>query len=332
MKNANIDYDWSNWVQKMRPYSKPNLSKSLIQILNSFLPYLLLWVIMIYSLSYSYWITLAFSVIAAGFLIRIFIIFHDCGHGSFFKSVKINRIVGIIAGFLVFTPYHKWHYQHKIHHQTVGNLDKRGVGDVMTLTVDEYKNRTPKQQLLYRLYRNPIVLFLIAPIILFTILHRFPSKQLSKKINLYTHLTTLALIITITIISLFIGFKTFVLIQLPIIYFATVFGIWLFYLQHQYKEVIWERKEKWDYKTIAMNGSSYIKFPRLLQWFSGNIGIHHIHHLNPKIPNYYLEKCLQENPIFQKTPLDFWSSIESIKYRLWDEQKHQLVGFKEAFD
>lgn len=328
MEDTSLKNNWSNWVKIMRLYNKPSSSKSFVQIINSLVPYVGLWLLMIYSLQISYWITLSLSIFAAGFLIRIFIIFHDCGHGSFFKSVKTNRIVGIIAGLLVFTPYHKWHYQHKIHHQTVGNLDQRGEGDVMTLTVEEYKNKTPKQQLLYRLYRNPIILFLIAPFILFTIFHRLPNKQLSAKINFYTHLTTLGLIAGITLISFLISFKTFVLIQVPILYVASVFGVWLFYLQHQYKDVVWERKENWDYKTIAMNGSSFIKFPKLLQWFSGNIGIHHIHHLNPKIPNYYLEKCLNENPIFQKKPLNFWSSIQSIHYRLWDEQSHQLVSFK----
>lgn len=332
MEKANLKNDWSNWVKIMRLYNRPNNFKSIVQILNSVIPYIGLWVLMYYSLAISYWLTFALSILAAGFLIRIFIIFHDCGHGSFFKSVRINKYVGIIAGLLVFTPYHKWHYQHKVHHQTVGNLDKRGVGDVMTLTVAEYKSRTPAQQLAYRLYRNPFVLFLIAPFVLFTILHRFPNKDLSKKINLYTHITTLALIVIITLISLWIGFKTFLLIQVPIIYFAAVFGVWLFYLQHQYKEVVWVREEDWDYQTIAMEGSSYIKFPRILQWFSGNIGIHHIHHLNPKIPNYNLQKCLVENPIFQKKPMHFLDSLKAIHFHLWDEKKHQLVSFKEALN
>jgi omega-6 fatty acid desaturase (delta-12 desaturase) len=332
MEKANLKNDWSNWVKIMRLYNRPNNFKSIVQILNSVIPYIGLWVLMYYSLAISYWLTFALSILAAGFLIRIFIIFHDCGHGSFFKSVRINKYVGIIAGLLVFTPYHKWHYQHKVHHQTVGNLDKRGVGYVMTLTVAEYKNRTPAQQLAYRLYRNPFVLFLIAPFVLFTILHRFPNKDLSKKINLYTHITTLALIVIITLISLWIGFKTFLLIQVPIIYFAAVFGVWLFYLQHQYKEVVWVREEDWDYQTIAMEGSSYIKFPRILQWFSGNIGIHHIHHLNPKIPNYNLEKCMEDNPIFQKKPMHFLDSLKAIHFHLWDEKKHQLVSFKEALN
>ena len=183
---------------------------------------------------------------------------------------------------------------------------------------------------MYRLYRNPIILFLIAPFILFTIIFRIPSKKYSRKINLYSHLTTLGLIGMIIIVSFLIGFKTYLLIQIPVLYFGSVFGVWLFYLQHQFKDVVWERSENWDYKLMAMQGSSFVKFPRILQWFSGNIGFHHIHHLGPKIPNYNLEKCNRENPIFQKESITFLSSFQSMHFRLWDEGKHRLVGFREA--
>jgi len=318
---------WENWTNTIRKYAKPNALKSWWQIINSFVPYIILWILMVYSLKYSFWITLALSFIAAGFLVRIFIIFHDCGHGSFFKSGLLNKITGIIAGGTAFTPYHKWHYQHKIHHQTVGNLDKRGMGDVTTWTVDEYKNSSRKNQMLYRLYRNPIILLLIAPLILFLVMNRLPGKELPKPINLFTHLTTLGLVAVITFISLIIGFKAFILIQIPVLFFASVFGVWLFYVQHQFKDVIWERNENWDFRIIAFKGSSYLKFPRVLQWFSGNIGFHHIHHLGMKIPNYNLEKCLIENAIFQKEPLTFLSSLKSTKYRLWDEEKYEIVGF-----
>ena len=324
------DTNWSNWTKIIAKYRHPDPVKSWWQIINSFVPYFALWGLMIYSLNYSYWYTLLLSIPAAGFLARIFIIFHDCGHGSFFKSPILNRIVGIIAGGMVFTPYHKWHFHHHVHHKTVGNLDKRGMGDVLTLTTEEYKNKTPRQQLFYRLYRNPFILLIIAPFFLFTIAQRFPDKRLPRKVNLYTHLTNLGLIIVIFLVSLLIGIKTFLLVQIPILFFATGFGVWLFYVQHQFKGVVWERSDKWDYKTIAMQGCSYLKFTRIMQWFSGNIGFHHIHHLSFKIPNYNLEKCLRENPLFYKEPLTFFSSLKSIKYRLWDEKKHRLVSFKEA--
>ncbi|HEY6915451.1 MAG TPA: fatty acid desaturase [Paludibacter sp.] len=326
----NINDEWSNWTSIIRPYAQPNPVKSWWQVINSFVPYLLLWGPMVYSLKYSYWLTLALSILAAGFLVRIFIIFHDCGHKSFFKSKKLNNIVGIIAGGFAFTPYHKWHYEHLVHHRTVGNLDKRGMGDVMVYTVEEFKNSSKKQQLFYRIYRNPVVMILIVPLFLFTIVNRFPNKKLTKRINVYVHLTTLILTIIITIVSLLIGFKTFILIQIPVLFFSSIFGVWLFYVQHQYKDVVWERTEKWDYRTIAMNGASYLKYPKILQWFSGNIGFHHIHHLSSKIPNYNLEKCLLENKIFQKEYLTFLSSFQCLKYKLWDEEKHKLVSFKEA--
>ncbi|MCF8379712.1 MAG: fatty acid desaturase [Bacteroidales bacterium] len=321
---------WSNWRTIIRRYTQPNTAKSWWQVINSFIPYIALWILMIYSLNYSYWYTLALSFIAAGFLVRIFIIFHDCGHGSFFKSTNLNKVVGIIAGGLTFTPYHKWHYQHMVHHQTVGNLDKRGMGDVMTLTLEEFKNSPKKEQNFYRWYRNPVILLIIVPFFLFTVINRFPDKKIPKQINMYTHLTSIALIVAVTILSLLIGFKTFALIQVPVLVFASIFGVWLFYIQHQFKDVIWERNENWDYTKIAMMGCSFVKFPRILQWFSGNIGFHHIHHLSLKIPNYNLEKCHRDNPIFQKEPLTFLSSLQCVKYRLWDEDRHKLVSFKEA--
>lgn len=320
----------SDWTAIIKKYNKSNPLRSWWQIINTIIPYCGLWILMYYSLNYSYWITLGISIVTAGFLVRIFIIFHDCGHGSFFKSQTLNRIVGILLGLLVFTPHHKWHYLHKVHHKTVGNLDKRGMGDVDTLTIEEYNSKTTFQKFAYRIYRNPIILFILAPFFVFTLFNRFPSKQLSTKINVYTHLTTIAAIVMVLIFTYFIGIKTYVLIQIPVLFFATISGVWLFYLQHQYPEVVWVRNEKWDHKTIALNGSSYIKFPRIIQWFSGNIGIHHIHHLSSQIPNYNLEKCHQENPEFQKESMSFFDSFKTLKLRLWDEKNQRLVSFKEA--
>lgn len=299
-------------------------------MINSIVPYIGLWVAMIYSLNISYWLTLGLSIIAAGFLARIFIIFHDCGHGSFFKSKKLNKIVGIITGMLVFTPYHKWHYQHKIHHKTVGNLDKRGVGDVKTLTVEEYKNLSRGKQLVYRIYRNPVMLFIIAPFFLFTVVNRFPKKELPGNINRYTHLTTLGIIVAVTAMSLLIGIKSFLLIQIPILYVASGFGVWLFYVQHQFEDTVWERESSWNFRNVAMEGSSYLKLPKIIQWFSGNIGYHHLHHISPKIPNYKLEACYNENSLFQKKPVTLMEGLKTIRYNLWDETEKRLVSFSEV--
>lgn len=331
MKNkvTGIKNEASSWMQIVQKYNKPEALRSWWQVINSFVPYIGLWVLMVYSLSVSYWLTLLLSVFAAGFLVRNFIIFHDCGHGSFFKSPLLSRIVGIPLGLLVFTPYHKWHHDHLIHHQTVGNLDKRGVGDVKTLTVEEYQKMSKGKRLMYRIYRHPIVLLILGPFLLFTILFRFPKRSRSKKEKLYTHLTTLAIVAIITGISFWIGFIPYIMIQIPVLYIAAVHGTWLFYVQHQYEDVKWARGDEWDYKTIAMEGSSYFKLPKILQWFTGNIGFHHIHHLSPRIPNYNLEKCYKENESFQVAkPLTFFSSLKSLKFRLWDEKNQRLVSFK----
>jgi len=318
------------WIDIISRYNKPDPVKSWWQLINSLVPYIVLWILMIKSLEISYFLTLLLSIFAAGFLIRIFIIFHDCGHGSFFRSKRLNKIIGIITGLIVFTPYHKWHNDHKIHHQTVGNLDKRGTGDVKTLTVKEYSKLSKWQRFSYRFYRNPFFLFGLAPILLFTIQHRFTKKYMTFKEKVYVHLSNLVIIASVILLMILIGWKTFLLIQLPILYIATVHGVWLFYVQHQFRHVIWTTTENWDYKTTALKGSSLFKLPRILNWFTGNIGYHHIHHLSPLVPNYNLKKCHNENPIFQEIkPLTFFSAFESLLLRLWDEKKQMLIKFSE---
>jgi len=320
----------SDWITIISRYNKPDSLKSWWQITNSLVPYIILWVAMVKTIEISYWLTLLLSVPAAGFMVRIFIIFHDCGHGSFFKSQKMNKVIGIIMGLIVFTPYHKWHHDHKVHHQTVGNLDKRGVGDVKTLTVEEYSGLSSWKKFSYRFYRNPFFLFGIAPLLLFVLQHRFTKSSMSVREKMYVHLTTMALIAAITILIMFIGWKTYLLIQLPILYIATVHGVWLFYVQHQYRDVLWEEEAGWDYMTTALHGSSWFKLPALLNWFTGNIGFHHIHHLSPRVPNYNLKKCHYENTIFHSVkPLTFFSAFESLLLRLYDVKKKRMIRFSE---
>lgn len=318
------------WIEVISNYNTPDTSLSIWQIINSLGPYILLWAAMYYSLQLSYLLTLGLAVLATGFLVRIFIIFHDCGHGSFFRSKKANKIVGTILGSLVFTPYDYWHHEHAIHHKTVGNLDKRGSGDVKTLTVEEYEQLSPGKKLYYRIYRNPIILFVLAPFILFVIWFRFPRKSMGKAGRNSVYITNLVILLFCTPLILLMGWKAFLMIQIPVIYMATVAGVWLFYVQHQYEDVIWTRQEEWDYKTMALEGSSFMKFPRLLQWFSGNIGYHHIHHLSPKIPNYKLEKCHKENQMFRTIkPVTFVPSLRTMSLRLWNEKTGKLVSFKQ---
>jgi len=323
--NAN---PWIAISKNIEKYQKPSLGRSIWQIANTFIPYVGLWVLINFSLSVSYWLTAFLILLAAGFLVRLFIIFHDCGHGSYFKSQKINRIVGMFFGILAFTPYDKWHNQHMRHHGTVGNLDKRGVGDVWTMTKEEYLASSKWDRVKYRIYRNPLVMFGIGSLYVFLIQNRLTRKEMTKKERMNVYFTNAVLLLTFLVMSLLIGFWTFVIIQLSILYIAAISGLWLFYLQHQYEDVTWFRNNNWNYRTVALEGSSFVKFPKLLQWFSGNIGFHHIHHLNARIPNYYLSKCYRENTIFKEVkPVTFMMSMKSLKLRLWDEQIQKMVSF-----
>jgi omega-6 fatty acid desaturase (delta-12 desaturase) len=332
MKEETVTGDNSNgdWISVISRYNRPDHLKSWWQIINSVGPYIILWILMVKTIDISYWLTLLLAVPAAGFMVRIFIIFHDCGHGSFFKSQQMNKIIGIITGMVVFTPHHKWHHDHKIHHQTVGNLDKRGIGDVKTLTVDEYSKLGRWKKFSYRFYRNPFFLFGIAPILLFVIQNRFTKPYMSFREKMYVHLTTLGLIAAVSAIILVIGWKTYLLIQLPVLYIATVHGVWLFYVQHQYRDVLWEAETDWDYKTTALLGSSWFKLPIVLNWFTGNIGYHHIHHLSPRVPNYNLRKCHYENTIFHSVkPLTFFAAFESLLLGLYDTKNKRMIRFSE---
>jgi acyl-lipid omega-6 desaturase (Delta-12 desaturase) len=318
-------------LKLIAPYKNPKISSSIWQIANTLIPFLALWFLMIYAIQFSWWYVLPLYVLTAGFTVRLFIIFHDCGHGAFFKSKALNDIVGVIFGILTFTPYFSWHFAHLIHHRTAGNLDKRGIGDVWTLTVDEFNNLPKGKKLFYKIYRNPFIMFGIGAILIFLITNRFTRKNFSRRERISVYVTNLGILALATGISLLIGFKSYILIQLPIIYFASASGVLLFYLQHQFPDVHWYRDEKWDYSTVAITGASYLKLPKVLQWFSGNIGFHHIHHLSSKIPNYNLEKCHNENELFkQVVPVTFRTSLKSLKLRLWDEQGQQLVTFGQA--
>lgn len=309
-------------------YRNPDLKRSLWQMINSFMLYLISWYFMYLSLSVSYWLTLALAIPAAGFLIRIFIIFHDCGHGSFFKSSKANNFWGIIIGFLVFTPYFEWRHEHAIHHATAGDLDKVGPGSVWTLTLEEYKNSSRWRKIQYRIYRNPLIMFTIGALFTFLVLHRFSVAISTRKDRLSVYFTNFAIVGITVLLSLLMGFKSFLLIQLPIMAIASALGVWLFYLQHQFEEVYWARHDKWNRIDAALKGSSFYKLPKVLQWFTGNIGFHHIHHLSPLIPNYYLEKCHNENPVFHEIkPFTMLSSLKSFSLRLYDETTGKMVGY-----
>ncbi len=317
------------WQPIIAKYQTPHLRRSIWQIVNSFVPYLILWYLMQLSLEISYWLTLGLSILAAGFLVRIFIIFHDCGHGCFFKSRKANDIWGYITGILTLTPYHQWRHDHAVHHATSSDLDRRGVGDIWTLTVEEYLKSPRLTKIFYRVYRNPLVLFGIGGVYLILIRQRFPSRAAASRERGSVLWTNLALAGLMVLMSFTVGFVNTVLIYLPILLISSAAGVWLFYVQHQFEGAYWEQGENWDYVAAALQGSSFYNLPRVLQWFSGNIGFHHIHHLSPRIPNYHLERCHKNSTLFSQVKrVTLFSSLKSFAFRLWDEEGQRLVGYR----
>lgn len=286
-----------------------------------------MWYVMYRSLEISYWLTLVLTLPTAGFMVRIFIIFHDCGHGSFFKSQKANDILGVITGLLTLTPYHYWRHDHAIHHAGASDLDRRGVGDVLTLTVAEYLALPWHKKVGYRIMRNPYILFTVGSFIVFVLTHRFWRPGVGKRERESVIWTNLALAAIAAVLWNLIGWQAILLVEVPILLIACSAGVWLFYVQHNFDGAYWQRHDKWEFFKAGMDGSSFYKLPKLLQWFTGNIGFHHIHHLSPKIPNYKLEQAFKENRLFQIKPVTIWISLKSLTYRLWDEQKQKLVGF-----
>ncbi|HSH15892.1 MAG TPA: fatty acid desaturase [Verrucomicrobiae bacterium] len=316
------------WKAIVAEYQKPSRWRASWQLVNTVGAYAALWYLMYLSLSVSWWLTVPMAIVAGGLLIRVFIIFHDCGHGSFFKSRWANDFWGFITGMLTFTPYYHWRWEHSLHHATAGDLDRRGVGDVWTLTVQEYLDASRWKKFSYRLVRNPFVLFVIAPLFLFLIRQRFPSPNANPRERLSVWLMNLAVVCQAAVLISIFGFLPWLIIQLIAMGVAGSGGIWMFYVQHQFEDAYWERSEDWDYTDAALKGSSFYKLPKVLQWFSGNIGFHHIHHLSPRIPNYNLERCHRSDPMLQEVkPITLWSSLKSITFRLWDESSRKLVGF-----
>src|SRR5579859_2712549 len=316
------------WKDAVAKYQQPSTSRALWQLLNTLVPYAATWYLIHFALQASAWLAVLLAILAGGFLVRLFILSHDCGHGSFFKSRRANDVLGFITGVLSFTPYHHWRWQHALHHASAGDLDRRGTGDVWTLTVEEYLKGSRWKRFAYRLARNPFVLFVLAPLFLFVVRQRIPSRKAGRRERNSVYLTNMALLVLASGLSFLLGFKTYLLLQCGVLLASGVAGVWLFYVQHQFEGVYWERGEEWDYATAALQGSSFYKLPKVLQWFSGNIGFHHIHHLSPRIPNYNLERCHRAEPLFQTVqPVTLLSSLKSLTFRLWDEQRRRLVSF-----
>ena len=310
------------------PYEKSDLQKSIWQIINTLVPFFLLWYVAYKSLSVSYFLTLAISVVAAGFLVRTFIIFHDCCHYSFFKNRKANRILGTITGILTLHPFDQWAHDHSVHHATSSNLDKRGTGDIWVLTVKEYEEASTKTKIMYRLYRNPFVMFIIGPIYVFGIANRFNRKGAKRKERMNTYVTNLGIVVLAALLCWAIGWQNFLLVQVPIFMISGTLGIWLFYIQHTFEDSYFEEDEHWEYVKAAVEGSSFYKLPKVMQWLTGNIGFHHVHHLSPRVPNYKLEEVHNNTEPLQNVPtITLATSLKSLKFRLWDEEGKKFVGF-----
>jgi omega-6 fatty acid desaturase (delta-12 desaturase) len=278
---------------------------------------------------YPYWITLVLALVGGGILVRIFILFHDCCHGSFFASRRANALLGYVTGILTFTAFEDWRHAHNRHHATAGDLDRRGVGDIWTMTTEEYLAAPVRKRLGYRIYRNPFILLGPGAALLFLCFHRFSTKGAGKRESRSVWRTNIALLFIVGIAASTIGLRTYLLIQLPIILIAGGLGLWLFYIQHQFENAYWVRQDSWDPLSVALEGSSYFKLPKILQWFTGNIGLHHIHHVRPSIPNYNLQECHDEIPAFQVVEaVTLKTSFRSLQLALYDAEKRKLVSFR----
>jgi len=319
------------WREALAPYARPHLGRSVVDLLTSVVPYLALVVVMYILLDVSYLLTLAVGVLAGGFLTRTFIVFHDCTHGSFFSSRRANLWVGTGLGLLVYSPFVSWRHNHQVHHATSGDLDRRGTGDVPMMTVAEYAALSRRGRLAYRLYRNPIVMFGIGPFWSLAIQPRIVRRSARPRIRRNIIATNVALVALVGVVCWLIGWQAFLLIQAPLILFAGGLGIWLFYVQHQFEDAYWEDGTDWTYADAALRGSSYLKLPKVLQFFTGNIGLHHVHHLNARVPNYNLQAAHDHNPIFHGVPtLSLWDGVRAVRLKLFDEDTRQLLTFGQA--
>jgi acyl-lipid omega-6 desaturase (Delta-12 desaturase) len=305
--------------------------KGVANILTSVVPYLVLIAAAALALRTSVALAVTLSLLASGFLIRTFIVFHDCAHGSFFPSKRTNAVLGAILGVLVYTPFAVWRREHAVHHATAGDLDRRGVGDVQTLTVDEYLARPWWGRLGYRLFRNPFVMFGLGPMWVVVLEPRVVSWSTPRRLRRSTLGTDLALAAVIGGLCWLLGWQGFLIVQLPALMVTGSVGIWLFYVQHQFEDTYWQSSDSWRYEDAALKGSSYLKLPRILQFLTGNIGLHHVHHLSARIPNYNLQAAHDDTPALHAVPtISLRDGLRATRLKLWDETQGKLVGFAAA--
>jgi acyl-lipid omega-6 desaturase (Delta-12 desaturase) len=315
----------------LEPYAGSDLGRSLRSLATSVLPFLVLWAAMFAVYSTSYWLVLLLAIPAAGFLVRTYIMFHDCVHGSLMSSRRANAWLGTALGLLVFTPFARWRYEHLIHHATASDLDRRFIGDVPMLTVAEYRAKPLYFRIGYRAYRNPFVMFGLGSIYSTVLMQRFPTPAARNRMQRSVWLTNVAVVVMVAALCFAFGWQTVLFVELPLVILAGSIGIWLFYVQHQFDDTYWERTDQWSYNDAALRGSSHLALPKVLQFFSGSIGFHHVHHLNPKIPNYNLQRAHEEQPMFRSVPsMSFTDALRAVQLKLWDEDAQQMVTWKQA--
>ena len=323
-----------DWITILQRYRHPDPARSVFELFITFVPFVALWIAAWLALDVSFWLTLALTVPAAFFLVRLFLIQHDCGHGAMFKKRATNDGVGRVIGVLTLTPYDAWKRSHAIHHASHGNLDQRGVGDIDTLTVREYRALSPWRRALYRIYRNPVVLFGIGPTLLFVVQHRFPISMLrNADWRSWASVigTNLALVAFVGLVVWLVGWQAFLAVHLPIVVIGSSIGVWLFYIQHQFEDTFWAENPDWNVHEAALHGSSHYDLPGILPWLTANIGVHHVHHLYSRIPYYRLPQVLSDFPELANVHrITLWESFKCVRLRLWDESQRRLVSFAEA--
>lgn len=321
-----------DWMKILSKYREPIEWRSAFEIAITVVPFVALWVVAYFAQTVSFWLSLPVSIVAAGFLVRVFLIQHDCGHGAFFRKKAVNDWVGRIAGILTLTPYEVWKKNHAIHHGASGNLDDRGTGDLLTLTVREYQERGLWGRLSYRAYRHPLTLFVVGPIYVYLFENRLPLGYMKQARYWISAMgTNVAIAAVAGVLMYFIGWAAFLKVFLPITLIAAAMGIWLFYVQHQFEETHWDEQKDWQLHEAALHGSSHYVLPQPLKWMSANIGIHHVHHLYSKIPFYRLTEVLNDHPnLGEISKLTLRESFACVKLQLWDENKRRLVSYADA--
>lgn len=322
-----------DWVKQLAAYRSPNAARSWFEVAVTVVPFVALWALAWGALSISPVLTVVLALLNAPFLVRLFAIQHDCGHASFFENRKTNDWLGRVLGVVTVTPYAVWRHTHSVHHGASGNLDRRGMGDIHTMTVREYKATSPLKRLQYRLYRNPIFLFVISPGLLFLLSNRWPWGLTGERRYWISAMGTNAVILAVLgVIYAFGGWAPILLIFLPSTLLAATIGVWLFYVQHQFEHAHWEHEEDWQIHEAALHGSSHYVLPPLLQWLSANIGIHHVHHLYSRIPFYRLPEVLRDHTALAEAErLTIRESLEGARLHLWDEEGKRLLSYREAW-